>query len=49
MSIADYYRINIFQKYGLSSTLYDTSNGILGLHKAQLPYPAYISYLMPGG
>jgi len=48
MPLADYFRINIFEKYVLSSTLYDPSNGVVGLHKGQLPYPAYITYLQPG-
>jgi hypothetical protein len=48
MPLADYFRINIFDKYGLSSTVYDTTNGIIGIHKNQLPYPAYITYLQPG-
>lgn len=48
MPLADYFRTNIFEKYGLTSTLYDPTNGILGIHKGQLPYPAYITYLQPG-
>lgn len=48
MPLADYFRINIFEKHGLSSTLYDPTTGVLGLHKQQLPYPAYITYLQPG-
>jgi CubicO group peptidase (beta-lactamase class C family) len=48
MPLADYFRTNIFRKYSLSSTLYDPTNGILGTHKGQLPYPAYLTYLQPG-
>jgi hypothetical protein len=48
MPLADYFRINIFDKYGLHSTLYDPTNGALGIHKQQLPFPAYITYLQPG-
>jgi hypothetical protein len=48
MPLADYFRTNIFSKYSLTSTLYDPTDGILGTHKGQLPYPAYITYLQPG-
>jgi hypothetical protein len=48
LPLADYFRINIFDKYGLHSTLYDPTNGALGIHKQQLPFPAYITYLQPG-
>lgn len=48
MPLADYLRINIFEKHGLRSTLYDPTTGVLGLRKQQLPYPAYITYLQPG-
>jgi hypothetical protein len=48
MPLADYFRVNIFEKHGLTSTLYDPTNGALGIHKKQLPYPAYITYLQPG-
>jgi hypothetical protein len=48
MLLADYFCINIFDKYGLSSTQYDTTNGVVGIHKNQLPYPACITYLQPG-
>ncbi|KAF6258824.1 beta-lactamase/transpeptidase-like protein [Scenedesmus sp. NREL 46B-D3] len=48
LPLADYFRIHIFDKCGLSSTLYDPTNGAVGIHKQQLPYPAYITYLQPG-
>jgi hypothetical protein len=48
MPLADYFRFSIFEKYGLHSTLYDPTNGALGIHKQQLSFPAYITYLQPG-
>lgn len=45
--LANYFQTHIFDKVGLSSTVYDVTNGALGLHKNVLPYPAYIAYLAP--
>lgn len=47
MPLADYFKTYIFAKAGMSSTIYDITNGAMGLHKNTLPYPAYISYLTP--
>jgi hypothetical protein len=47
-SLVDYFRTFIFDKYGLSSTLYDPTNGAVGVHKRALSFPAYITYLQPG-
>jgi hypothetical protein len=36
------------RQYGLSSTLYDPTNGAVGIQKRALSFPAYITYLQPG-
>lgn len=47
MTLADYFRDRL-DKYGLTQTLYDPTDGVTGIHKGQLPFPAYITYLQPG-
>eukprot|EP00879_Flechtneria_rotunda_P004703 GHRR01004967.1.p1 GENE.GHRR01004967.1~~GHRR01004967.1.p1 ORF type:complete len:505 (+),score=120.20 GHRR01004967.1:907-2421(+) len=47
MPIGEYFQTNMFNRASLSSTNYDVTNGVLGLHNNSLPYPAYISYLTP--